>query len=209
MKKGTIRSAFGGRSMDEAAGHPGQKQLPAAAGSTARKPRRRDRSRRAGRSPTAPRTWRAPTAPSDCGARPCGSRRSSRWPPKPSVTSSTTQTKRLRRSAQSSVVIAIETRISAPPMVGVPLLDAGAFAARPSRTDWPILFSVSLRIIARTDDEGDDQRGHRRQHRAQRHVAEDVEGAHIACDASWPARAASVTPPRQRRSARRRRAPCA
>ena len=42
--------------------------------------------------------------------------------PKPSVTASTIQTKRLVRSNHSSVEIAIASRISTPPMVGVPLL---------------------------------------------------------------------------------------
>ena len=42
--------------------------------------------------------------------------------PKPSVTSSTIQTKRLDRSNHSKVDTAIENRISTPPMVGVPLL---------------------------------------------------------------------------------------
>jgi hypothetical protein len=87
-------------------------------------------------------------------ARPLGSlattlRQSSTQPmaPKPKVTSITTQTKRLVRSAQSSTVIAIDTRISAPPIVGVPLLARCDFGPS-SRTDWPILYSVSLRIIA-------------------------------------------------------------
>lgn len=43
--------------------------------------------------------------------------------PKPSVTSSTIQTKRLDRSNHSSVEIAIDSKMSTPPMVGVPLLD--------------------------------------------------------------------------------------
>ena len=42
--------------------------------------------------------------------------------PKPSVTSSTIQTKRLLRSNQSRVETAMHSRISTPPMVGVPLL---------------------------------------------------------------------------------------
>ncbi|MOA05596.1 hypothetical protein D3C78_1252000 [compost metagenome] len=42
--------------------------------------------------------------------------------PKPSVTSSTIQTKRFDRSNHSSVEIAIDNRINTPPMVGVPLL---------------------------------------------------------------------------------------
>ena len=43
--------------------------------------------------------------------------------PKPSVTMSTIQTKRFDRSNHSKVEIAIDNRISTPPMVGVPLLD--------------------------------------------------------------------------------------
>ena len=43
--------------------------------------------------------------------------------PKPSVTMSTIHTKRLDRSNHSRVEIAMDSRISTPPMVGVPLLD--------------------------------------------------------------------------------------
>src|SRR6218665_312880 len=43
--------------------------------------------------------------------------------PKPRVTSSTIQTKRLDRSNDSRVDSAIDSKISTPPMVGVPLLD--------------------------------------------------------------------------------------
>ena len=42
--------------------------------------------------------------------------------PKPSVTSSTIQTKRFDKSIHSSVETAMQIRISTPPMVGVPLL---------------------------------------------------------------------------------------
>jgi len=42
--------------------------------------------------------------------------------PKPRVTMSTIQTKRLERSAHSSVDVAMHKRMSTPPMVGVPLL---------------------------------------------------------------------------------------
>ena len=42
--------------------------------------------------------------------------------PKPSVTSSTIQTKRLVKSNHSRVATAMDNRISTPPMVGVPLL---------------------------------------------------------------------------------------
>ena len=42
--------------------------------------------------------------------------------PKPSVTTSTIQTKRLVRSNHSRVEIAMDSRISTPPMVGVPRL---------------------------------------------------------------------------------------
>ena len=40
----------------------------------------------------------------------------------------------------------IDTRISAPPIVGVPAL-IKCVCGPSSRTDWPILYSVSLRII--------------------------------------------------------------
>lgn len=43
--------------------------------------------------------------------------------PKPSVTHSTIQTKRLARSNHSTVENAMAKRISTPPMVGVPLLE--------------------------------------------------------------------------------------
>jgi len=39
----------------------------------------------------------------------------------------------------------IDSRISAPPMVGVPALVRCDFGPS-SRTDWPILYAVSLRI---------------------------------------------------------------
>ena len=42
--------------------------------------------------------------------------------PKPKVTASTTQTKRLDRSNHSTVEIRMDSKISTPPMVGVPLL---------------------------------------------------------------------------------------
>ena len=65
--------------------------------------------------------------------------------PKPSVTSSVTQTKRLARSPQSNVVTAIETRMSAPPMVGVPAF-ARCVCGPSSRTAWPIFIRVSQAI---------------------------------------------------------------
>ena len=43
--------------------------------------------------------------------------------PKPSMIASTTHTYLLRRSAHSSTEAAIDSRISAPPMVGVPALE--------------------------------------------------------------------------------------
>ena len=56
--------------------------------------------------------------------------------PKASVTHSTIQTKRFSRLAHSSVLIAIDLRINAPPMVGVPAL--GKCVIGPSwRTGWP------------------------------------------------------------------------
>ena len=67
--------------------------------------------------------------------------------PKPKVTASTAQTKRLPRSDHSSVAISIEISTSAPPMVGVPALVRCDFGPS-SRTDWPILEAVSLRITS-------------------------------------------------------------
>ena len=67
--------------------------------------------------------------------------------PKPRVTASVTQTKRFCKSAHNNVVMPIATRIKAPPMVGVPAF--GRCDCGPSlRTAWPILYEVSLRIIA-------------------------------------------------------------
>ncbi|MNW13065.1 hypothetical protein D3C71_2109110 [compost metagenome] len=43
--------------------------------------------------------------------------------PKPRVTISTIQTKRLDRSNHNKVEMAIDSKMSTPPMVGVPLLD--------------------------------------------------------------------------------------
>ena len=65
--------------------------------------------------------------------------------PKASVTRSTTHTRRFDRSPQNSVVRLIDTRISAPPMVGVPAL-VRCERGPSSRTAWPILYAVSLRI---------------------------------------------------------------
>jgi hypothetical protein len=63
------------------------------------------------------------------------------------VTISTIQTKRLVRSAHNSVETPSESRISAPPIVGVP--DLARWVCGPSmRTAWPIFFAVSQRITA-------------------------------------------------------------
>src|SRR6218665_4172401 len=51
--------------------------------------------------------------------------------PKPSVTSSTIQTKRLDRSNHSRADSAIDSKISTPPMVGLPLLDRCECGAYP------------------------------------------------------------------------------
>ena len=66
--------------------------------------------------------------------------------PNPAVTSSTTQTKRFVRLPHRSVVTTIETRISAPPIVGVPALDR-CVCGPSSRTDWPIFMCASHAII--------------------------------------------------------------
>ena len=87
-------------------------------------------------------------AESPFGLRRTTLRQSSTQPiaPNARVTSSTTQTNRFVRSPQRSVVTAIETRISAPPIVGVPAL--GRWVCGPSsRTDWPIFIRESHAII--------------------------------------------------------------
>ena len=66
--------------------------------------------------------------------------------PKATVVNSTTHTKRLVRSDQSKVETKIATRISAPPMVGVPVLER-CVTGPSSRTIWPNLRMPSLRII--------------------------------------------------------------
>jgi len=67
--------------------------------------------------------------------------------PKPKVTMSTIQMKRLERSAHNRVETPSEIRISAPPMVGVP--DLIKCVCGPSlRTDWPIFLAASQRITA-------------------------------------------------------------
>ncbi len=66
--------------------------------------------------------------------------------PKPSITSSTTHTKRFVRLPHRSVVITMDTRISAPPIVGVPAL-ARCDCGPSSRTDWPIFMRVSHVIM--------------------------------------------------------------
>ena len=63
------------------------------------------------------------------------------------MTSTTTHSRRLERSPQSSVVRHIDTRISAPPMVGVPAL-VRCERGPSSRTAWLILYAVSLRITS-------------------------------------------------------------
>ena len=65
--------------------------------------------------------------------------------PKPSVTSSTIQVKRLDQSNHSSVDSAIANRISTPPMVGVPPLLRWLCMAY-SRIGWPILSAASRRM---------------------------------------------------------------
>ncbi|OIQ94086.1 hypothetical protein GALL_239040 [mine drainage metagenome] len=65
--------------------------------------------------------------------------------PNPSVTMSTSQTKRLDRSIHSRVEAVMAIRISTPPMVGVPVLIR--WVCGPSwRTAWPTFIAVSLRI---------------------------------------------------------------
>ena len=65
--------------------------------------------------------------------------------PKPRVTIITTHTKRLDQSNQRNVDRAMDSRISAPPMVGVPRLARCSWMPY-SRMGWPILSSVSLRM---------------------------------------------------------------
>ncbi|MNT38983.1 hypothetical protein D3C72_1751980 [compost metagenome] len=63
----------------------------------------------------------------------------------PSVTASSSHTYWLDRSAHSRVVTLIASRISVPPMVGVPVFTR--CVCGPSlRTAWPTLSSVSLAI---------------------------------------------------------------
>ena len=66
--------------------------------------------------------------------------------PKPIITASTTHTYLLRRSAHSSTDASTVSRISAPPMVGVPAL-VKCVCGPSVRIGWP-LNSASLRIIA-------------------------------------------------------------
>ena len=63
------------------------------------------------------------------------------------VTPSTIQTNRLRRSAHSSVLTRMASRISVPPMVGVPAFCRWLWGPS-SRTVWPIWRWVSRRIRA-------------------------------------------------------------
>ena len=67
--------------------------------------------------------------------------------PKPSVTTSTIQTKRLLKSLHSSVEMPIAIRISTPPMVGVP--DFTKCVCGPLvRTACPTFKRASMRITA-------------------------------------------------------------
>jgi len=65
--------------------------------------------------------------------------------PKPSVTSSSTQTKRLRQSNHNRVEQVMENRIRMPPIVGVPFFGKWLCMAY-ARTGWPI-FKASRRRI--------------------------------------------------------------
>ncbi len=67
--------------------------------------------------------------------------------PKAKVTASTVHTRRLDSSAQSSVLTSVVTRISVPPMVGVPALGRCVFGPS-SRTTWPIWYCDRRAIIA-------------------------------------------------------------
>ena len=121
LKKGSIRSALGGRSLE--------KPLP-----TQR--RNSSSTRRFEVSDTLKARYSAASRPiADCHryfspeGMPSGFfcttlRQSSAQPmaPKPKVTSSTIQTKRLLQSNHSSVDTPMPIRISTPPIVGVPLL---------------------------------------------------------------------------------------
>src|SRR6476660_4186278 len=67
--------------------------------------------------------------------------------PNATITASTSHTYLLRRSPHSSTEASTVTRISAPPMVGVPALEK--CVCGPSvRIGWPPLNSASLRIAA-------------------------------------------------------------
>ena len=74
--------------------------------------------------------------------------------------------------------MAIDTRISAPPMVGVPALTRWVCGPS-SRTAWPIFIAVRRRIMAGPTMNEIVKRRQRRQHRAQRDVVEHVEGADV------------------------------
>ena len=76
-------------------------------------------------------------------------------------------------------------------MVGVPAL-VRCVCGPSSRTAWPILYAVSLRIMYGPSDERHGERGEAGEHRAQRDVAEDVEQPHVLARATARARAASV-----------------
>ena len=109
---------------------------------------------------------------------------------------------------------AIETRISAPPIVGVPAL-IRCVCGPSSRTDWPILHPRQPRDHPRADDERDHERRHRREHRAQRDVAEHVECADVSrasnsvshSSISAPLRAAGRSSAATTRSMRMKREP--
>ncbi len=59
--------------------------------------------------------------------------------PNANVTPNTVQTKRLAGSAQRIVLTSVVTRISVPPIVGVPALVRCVFGPS-SRTTWPIWY---------------------------------------------------------------------
>ena len=136
------------------------------------------------RAATARTAWCAPRCPCACGTGPSGSRRRSRARRSRASSPSTIQIVRFVRSAHSSTEITSASRISRPPMVGVPAL---LWWSGPiSRIGWPTRSAWSLRMTAGPRDEREEQRGERRRGGAERDVPEHVQRAE-ALGAAAPA----------------------
>ena len=85
-----------------------------------------------------------------------------------------TTTKRLVSGAHSSVGTMVASRMMRPPIVGVPRL-LWWLAGPSARMTCPTFRARSRRITGGPDDEGEQQRRHRRARRSEADVVEEIE----------------------------------